>query len=139
MVVCGDFRCVVLIFRYAIKLPRRKWWRMGRQCNRWERARCGRYGGPGSRNGTACFARSCSQIASAWWSSCAREDFIPLDQRPYPDTTTEVNPGNVGWLDGRVVEIVYGLASEDIISKRRAYYAERARHAWRHRVGRRCV
>ena len=56
------------------------------------------------------------------------KDFMALE-RPYPDTTGEPKRENFGWLDGRVVEVDYGLAHDAIISERRAYYAKHARRA----------
>jgi hypothetical protein len=133
MVVCGDFRCVVLISRYAIKLPRPKWWRFGRRCNRWEREmwqvwrpRFPQWGGLlcpilfADRFGLiVLMRRACTPIA--------QHDFMPLDERPFPDTTTEVKSENLGWLDGHVVEIDYALADQNTIDEQRAYYTKHAR------------
>jgi hypothetical protein len=47
---------------------------------------------------------------------------MPLDERPFPDTTTEVKSENLGWLDGHVVEIDYALADQNTIDEQRAYY-----------------
>jgi hypothetical protein len=130
----GAFRCVVLVGRYAIKLPRPKWWQLGRQCNRWEREMWSHWRPKFNLwEGMLCPILFADRFGLVVVMRRARTPVEPKDfmalERPYPDTTGEPKRENFGWLDGRVVEVDYGLAHDAIISERRAYYAKHARRA----------
>jgi hypothetical protein len=50
-------------------------------------------------------------------------------ETPWPDTASEPKPDNLGWLDGRIVELDYGIPLDHLVAQRRKYLESHA--AWR--------
>jgi hypothetical protein len=128
---CGSFRCVVLVWRYAIKLPRPRAWRAGMCSNRWEREMW-QHWRPifdewegrlcpvlfADRRGLVVVMRRAKQPVNV---ADAHEWLMAI---PWPNTTGEPSLENAGWLNGRLVEVDYGLSDQELVEQRRAYYED---------------
>jgi hypothetical protein len=122
----GDFRCVFLLGRFAVKVPRIRFLSLGMRCNRWERE----------------MWRTWRPIFG-WKSLCpilfadllglvvvmpraaqpvTFDDVVAATPDDYPLPTHETKPADFGKVQGRVLALDYGLASADDVREQRTYY-----------------
>ena len=125
----GVFRRVLLIGRFAIKIPRLRNASQGLRCNRWEREMWRTW-----------------RPVFGWQNLCPIEFADPLGfvvvmpraAQPvteeevdgaagdyYPDITSELKPADFGRVSGCVLALDYGLPDAEDVRERRAYYADR--------------
>lgn len=122
----GNWRRVLLIGPFAVKVARSRFWHQARCCNRWEREMW-RIWRPrfnwqclcpillSDRFGFIVVMRRAEQPVTV-------EQIEAVAEPLYPDVTCEWKTADCGRLDGRIVALDYGLPDEDSIAERRAYY-----------------
>lgn len=131
----GVFRRVILVGRFAIKIPH---WRnafSGLRCNRWEREMWFTWR-PIFGWQNLCPIRFADPLGLVVVIPRATqpvtfEDVVAATPDYYPDITSEMKAVDFGWVEGRVLALDYGLPYADAVRERRAYYVEhesRAKH-----------
>jgi hypothetical protein len=121
----GTFRRVVLLGRYAFKLPRWQQFAAGMRSNRWEREMWQRWR-PRFQWSTLCPVICADPFGLLVVMPRAKQP-VPqeqVDARPdyYPDITAETKHEDYGLLNDLVVALDYGLPFKDALLERRSYY-----------------
>jgi hypothetical protein len=122
----GNFRYVIRVGRFTVKLPTPRFWRHARCCNRWEREmwcvwrlrfkwECLCPVLFADRFGFAVVMRRAEQPVTV-------EEIEEVAEPLYPDVTCEWKPADCGRIDGRIVALDYGLPDNDAMRERREYY-----------------
>jgi hypothetical protein len=126
----GTFRRVFRVGRFAVKLPRARRLGAGMRCNRWEREAWTIWR-PRLGWSSLCpvlFADPLGLLVVMPWAGDAAtneevkalEERIGLECKAFTDA--EGKPSDYRVLNGKVVAVDYGLAHEDMVRERRAYY-----------------
>jgi hypothetical protein len=123
---CGEFRCVFLVGRFALKLPRLSNLRAGMQCNRWEREMWLVWR-PKFQWANLCpiaFADPFGFVVLMPRASqpVSRERVEAEDHDYYPMVNAECKPEDYGLLNGRTVIVDYGLPYADMVTEERITY-----------------
>lgn len=124
----GVFRQVILVGRFAVKLPRFRNVSSGLRCNRWEREMW-RIWRPIFRWKNLCPIKYADPLGVLVVMPRAAqpvtpEDVVAATPDYYPETTSETKPEDFGRLGGCVVALDYGLPDADMVRERRAYYVQ---------------
>lgn len=128
----GAFRRVILVGRFAVKIPRFRNLLSGLRCNRWEREMW-RIWRPIFGWGNLCpikFAdplRVCVVMPRAT-QPVTFQDVVAATPDYYPDITSETKPEDFGRVGNRILALDCGLPDADMVAERRAYYTSRSQH-----------
>ena len=124
----GAFRRVILLGRFAIKLPR---WRnlfYGIRCNRWEREmwRTWRpiFGWQNLCPITFADPLGLVVVMPRALQPVSFEEVVRATPDYFPDITAEAKPEDFGRIGSQVFALDYGLPYVDAIAERRAFYAK---------------
>ena len=121
----GAFRLVILIGKYAFKIPRWQQFSEGMRSNRWEREMWTHWRLRFQWT-TLCPVLYSDPIGLLMVMTRARQP-VPqerVDDLPdyYPNITAETKHEDFGMLDGALVALDYGLPFADLVVERRTYY-----------------
>lgn len=121
----GAFRHVILIGRFAIKIPRLRNAFSGLRCNRLEREMwCTWRPIFGWKN--LCPIKFADALGMVLVMPRATQPVTRADIATmpdyHPDITSETKPEDFGRLDDHILALDYGLPDADVVRDRRAYY-----------------
>ena len=121
----GVFRRVVLLGKYAFKLPRWQQFTAGMRSNRWEREMWFHWR-PRFQWKTLCPVIYSDPLGLLIVMPRATQP-VPQDKVDalpdyYPEITPETKHEDFGMLGGTIVALDYGLPFEDAVRERRTYY-----------------
>lgn len=128
----GVFRHVILVGRFAVKIPRFRNALSGLRCNRWEREMW-RTWRPIFGWENLCPIKFADPLGvfvvmprATQPVTC--EDVVAATPDYYPDITSETKLEDFGRVGNRVLALDYGLPDADMVAERRAYYIRKTRH-----------
>lgn len=124
----GSFRNVILIGRFALKIPHFRNAALGLRCNRWEREMW-RIWRPVFGWKNLCpilFADPFGLIVlmPRAMQPVTFEEVITATPDYYPDVTAEAKPEDFGRVGSEVLVLDYGLPYSDWVIRRREYYTD---------------
>ena len=126
----GVYRRVVLVGRFAIKVPHFHNCVSGLRCNRWEREMWQTwrplFGWQNLCPITFADAFGLVVVLPRATQPVAVEEVDEARGDYYPDITAETKPADFGRVGGRVLALDYGLPDGRAVRQRRAYYLERS-------------
>lgn len=126
----GAFRRVILMGRFAVKIPRARNILQGLRCNRWEREmwRIWRpvFGWENLCPIVLADPVGLFVVMPRAEQPVAFEDVVTATPDYYPDVTCETKPADFGRVGNQVLALDYGLPYADMVVERRAYYRRRA-------------
>jgi hypothetical protein len=129
----GVFRRVILVGRYAVKVPRLRNTLSGLRCNRWEREmwRTWRpiFGWENLCPVTFADPLGLFVIMPRATPPVTFEDVAAATPDYYPDITSETKPEDFGRVGDQVLALDYGLSDADLVAERRAYYVSQKTRA----------
>lgn len=126
----GTFRFVMLIGRYAVKVPRIRHFAAGCRCNRWERETW-RVWRPKFGWQHLCPVLAADPFGLVLVMPRAEQpvtfqDVISATPDYYPEPIVETKPEDFGRIAGAVVALDYGLWGKNEVSERRTYYQSKS-------------
>jgi hypothetical protein len=126
----GAFRRVIILGRFAVKLPRIRHIGLGLRCNRWEREMWHKWR-PVFGWENLCPIKFADPFGLVVIMPRAAQpvtfdEVVAETPDHYPDTTAEMKPEDHGRVDGCLVILDYGLPDADLVRERRAYYLRMA-------------
>ena len=129
----GVFRHVILVGRFALKIPRFRNFLSGLRCNRWEREMW-RTWRPIFGWDNLCPIKFADPLGTFVVMPRATqpvtfEDVVAATPDYYPDIKSETKAEDFGRVGNRVLALDYGLPDADMVAERRAYYMSKIRHA----------
>ena len=128
----GAFRFVVLIGRFAVKLPHVRNLLLGLRCNRWEREMW-RTWRPIFGWENLCpvmFADPLGVIVvmPRAMQPVTFDEVVTATPDYYPDITSETKLEDFGRVGNKVLALDYGLPDADMVANRREYYISKVPH-----------
>jgi hypothetical protein len=128
----GSFRRVLLAGRFAIKVPRPRWFVYGMRCNRWEREAWSRW------RPVFGWANLCPVLCADPFGffvvmpraeqPVSKEDVYASLVDAHPNHDAEFKAEDYGRVNGSIVALDYGFVPDaKSMRERRAYYLSQAR------------
>ena len=124
----GTFRRVIVLWRWAIKVPRLRNFRAGLRCNAWEREAWfvwrPKFGWRDLCPIVVADPLGLLVVMPRVDLSVSADDLDRLLEEVdcHPMSDAELRIGNVGRLHGRIVAFDYGLPDAEDVRERREYY-----------------
>jgi hypothetical protein len=129
----GAFRHVILVGRYAVKVPRLRNALAGLRCNRWEREMWqtwrSLFGWENLCPVSFADPLGLFIVMPRAAQPVTFEDVVAATPDYYPDITSETKPEDFGRVGNRVLALDYGLPDAQMVADRRAYYVSQAPRA----------